>query len=88
MKRPNHKRENNANIKFYSRPEPHKRLRRFLSPAFTTKYIDGLGYLFEECMGTMIEVYERSFSAEKALRQAQTLETDLMEDLHNVALDM
>lgn len=35
-------------------------------------------------MATMIEVYERSFSAEKKL----TLETDLMEDLHNVALDM
>lgn len=40
------------------------------------------------CMRAMIEVYEHRFSAEKASRQAQTLETDLMEDLHNVALDM
>ncbi|QDS73814.1 hypothetical protein FKW77_006095 [Venturia effusa] len=70
------------------RPEPHKRLKRFLSPAFTTKYIDDLGYLFEDCMRTIIDVYERGFSADTACRQNQTLETDLMEDLHNVALDI
>ncbi|TLD36766.1 cytochrome p450 [Venturia nashicola] len=70
------------------RREPHKQLKRFLAPAFTTKYIDGLGYLFEECVGTMIEVYERSFAADKRPREDQSLETDLMEDLHNVALDI
>lgn len=76
-----------------SRPEPHRKLKRFLSPAFTTAYVDGLGFLFEKCTQSLLDKYEvlkneRPIGATGMVEKGHFIRTDLMDDLHNVALDM
>ena len=67
-----------------SRPEPHRRLKKFLSPAFTVSYIDKLEVLFEQCVRDLLQKYQTALDEAKD----PAIESDFMEDLHNVALDM
>jgi cytochrome P450 len=77
---------------FYaSRPEPHRRLKKFLSPAFTVAYIDKLEVLFEQCVRDLLQKYQAAIDEAKAKPgdvKRPAIESDFMEDLHNVALDM
>lgn len=66
-----------------SRPEPHKRLKRFLSPAFTVSYVDKLETYFAKSIGDLIAKYEDVLGG-----KGNGAAIDLMDDLHNVALDM
>lgn len=75
----------------YSRFEPHRKLKRLLAPAFTVTYVDGLTYLFEKCMQSLLDKYETAKIHELSKRSGEKLvkfETDMMVDLHNIALDM
>lgn len=65
------------------RPDPHKKLRRFLSPAFTVKYVDDLDFLFQQCIELLLRKYYALSCSE-----TQSFQTDLNEDLHSLALDM
>jgi len=71
-----------------SRPNPHKKLKRFLGPAFTTSYVDKLIPLFGISIGDLITKYDRLLTDGNMPNSKASVETDLMEDLHNVALDM
>lgn len=66
-----------------SRPEPHKRLKRFLSPAFTVSYVDKLERYFAKSISDLIAKYEYVLGG-----KGDGATIDLMDDLHNVALDM
>ncbi|KAH8593479.1 cytochrome P450 [Bisporella sp. PMI_857] len=70
------------------RYEPHKRLKRFLSPAFTVSYIDNLETLFQDCIQDLINKYQNLIDAKPLQASISGIETDFMEDLHNVALDI
>ncbi|KAI3571068.1 cytochrome P450 [Fusarium oxysporum f. sp. albedinis] len=67
------------------RPVPHKRLKRFLSPAFTVAYIDNLECFFVGTIRDLLNKYETSLSKSP---QSNKIEVDVMDDLHNVALDI
>jgi len=69
-----------------SRPVPHRKLKKFLSPAFTVAYIDKLDTLFSQCIRDLLQKYQIALL--KGHANYYSIETDLMEDLHNVALDM
>ncbi|KAL2682376.1 hypothetical protein Neosp_006826 [[Neocosmospora] mangrovei] len=68
------------------RPMPHKRLKRFLSPAFTVAYIDNLEAFFAGTIRDLLNKYEVSLSDDNT--ESNCIEVDLMDDLHNVALDI
>ncbi|KAM0417031.1 hypothetical protein ACHAPT_012997 [Fusarium lateritium] len=68
------------------RPVPHKRLKRFLSPAFTVAYIDNLETFFAGTIQDLLNKYQTSLSDDST--QPNCIDVDLMDDLHNVALDM
>ncbi|GKZ56835.1 hypothetical protein AnigIFM49718_002129 [Aspergillus niger] len=70
------------------RPDPHKRLKKFLSPAFTIAYVDGLEFLFSECVGDLINRYVDLLSSPTSRGQRELVVTDLMQDLHSLALDI
>ncbi|KAG4426254.1 hypothetical protein IFR04_000720 [Cadophora malorum] len=71
------------------RPEPHRRLKKFLSPAFTVSYIDKLEVLFEQCVRDLLQKYQTSLDEAKVGDvKRPAIESDFMEDLHNVALDI
>ncbi|RDH33525.1 cytochrome P450 [Aspergillus welwitschiae] len=70
------------------RPDPHKRLKKFLSPAFTIAYVDGLEFLFSECVGDLINRYVDLLSSPTSRGQKELVVTDLMQDLHSLALDI
>ncbi|KAI6350655.1 hypothetical protein MCOR25_010496 [Pyricularia grisea] len=70
------------------RHEPHKRLKRFLSPAFTVAYIDNLEKYFQKTLRELLDKYESQISADTASASFNGIEVDLMDDLHNVALDI
>lgn len=70
-----------------SRPEPHRRLKRFLSPAFTVSYVDKLESYFAKSIGDLIAKYEAVLGG-KGDGDPRGATVDLMDDLHNVALDM
>lgn len=65
---------------------PHKRLKRFLSPAFTVSYVDNLDVFFAKTIRNLLDKYQASISPVDPARSGY--EVDLMDDLHNVALDM
>ncbi|PVH96074.1 cytochrome P450 [Periconia macrospinosa] len=65
------------------REEPHKKLRKFLNPAFSVKYVDGLDHLFQQCVEVLIRRYYKISAA-----GAKSFQVDLNEDLHNLALDI
>ncbi|OXV06037.1 hypothetical protein Egran_06197 [Elaphomyces granulatus] len=70
------------------RTDPHKRLKRFLSPAFTIAYVDKLDVLFAKCIQDLISRYASRFDSPKAVSFEEKGVTDLMVDLHDVALDI
>ncbi|KAH8434068.1 uncharacterized protein LDX57_011705 [Aspergillus melleus] len=70
------------------RPGPHKNLERFLSPAFSMSYVDNLDQFFSLCVGSLIDKYRNQACPESYLQAPTTTEIDLMNGLHNVALDM
>ncbi|KAL9561580.1 hypothetical protein ACKAV7_014427 [Fusarium commune] len=65
---------------------PHKRLKRFLSPAFTVGYVDNLETVFKGVMRDLLQNYV-TLLAESA-STVEGVQTDLMDDLHKVALDI
>ncbi|PYH34398.1 cytochrome P450 [Aspergillus neoniger CBS 115656] len=67
---------------------PHKRLKKFLSPAFTIAYVDGHEFLFAKCVGDLINRYVDLLSCPSPKGEKAPVVTDLMEDLHSLALDM
>jgi hypothetical protein len=72
-----------------SREVPHRKLKKFLSPAFTVAYVDNLDTLFSQCISDLLQKYQMAFQLGIEGSVAHHgIETDLMEDLHNVALDM
>ncbi|KAI8238714.1 Cytochrome P450 monooxygenase FUS8 [Colletotrichum sp. SAR 10_99] len=70
------------------RPEPHKRLKRFLSPAFTVNYIDNLEVFFKTTVRDLLNKYQTQINADPVYYAKKGIEVDLMDDLHNVALDI
>ena len=72
-----------------SRPVPHRKLKKFLSPAFTVAYIDKLDTLFGQCINDLLRKYQIAIQLDiQGRANYYSTEVDLMEDLHNVALDM
>ena len=70
-----------------SRHDPHKRLKKFLSPAFTVTSVDKLDSFFMACTHVLLKNYYRLVDQASAEGRAQ-IKTDLMRDLHCLALDM
>ncbi|KAK6225188.1 cytochrome p450 [Colletotrichum tabaci] len=70
------------------RPEPHKRLKRFLSPAFTVNYIDNLETFFKTTVRDVLNKYQTQINEDPVYYAKEGFEVDLMDDLHNVALDI
>ncbi|KAG7045259.1 cytochrome p450 [Colletotrichum scovillei] len=70
------------------RQEPHRRLKRFLSPAFTVNYIDNLEMFFESTVRDVLNKYQAQINEDPVYHAKQGIEVDLMDDLHNVALDI
>ncbi|KAF4898139.1 Cytochrome P450 monooxygenase FUS8 [Colletotrichum viniferum] len=70
------------------RPEPHKRLKRFLSPAFTVNYIDNLEMFFKTTVRDLLNKCQTQINADPVYYAKKGIEVDLMDDLHNVALDI
>ncbi|TGO35066.1 hypothetical protein BHYA_0171g00020 [Botrytis hyacinthi] len=70
-----------------SRREPHKRLKRFLSPAFSVSYVDNLEFLFSKCLQDLIYRYAALSDSSSSVKNKPAV-TDMMNDLHNVALDI
>lgn len=76
-------------LTYSSRPVPHRKLKKFLSPAFTVAHIDKLDALFSQCIRDLLEKYQIAIQLDIQDRaNYYGIEIDLMEDLHNVALDM
>lgn len=67
---------------------PHKNLRRFLGPAFTISSVDKLDNFFKNCTGILLRNYVQTMNKQKAAGKGVTFKTDLMRDLHCLALDM
>ncbi|EPS29010.1 hypothetical protein PDE_03956 [Penicillium oxalicum 114-2] len=70
------------------RPDPHKQLKKLMSPAFTVAYIDDLEFLFSECVGDLIKSYVDKLSASESAGGNRPTVTDLMKDFHSLALDI
>ncbi|KAI3392842.1 hypothetical protein diail_5048 [Diaporthe ilicicola] len=70
------------------RYEPHKKLKRFLSPAFTVNYIDNLESYFQDTVRALLSKYQNDIENDFQVAKNTGFQADLMDDLHNVALDM
>ncbi|KAK2599236.1 hypothetical protein N8I77_011006 [Diaporthe amygdali] len=70
------------------RYEPHKKLKRFLSPAFTVNYIDNLESYFQHTVRALLFKYQNDIENDFQLAKHAGFPADLMDDLHNVALDI
>ncbi|KAK8012845.1 cytochrome P450 [Apiospora marii] len=70
------------------RYEPHKRLKRFLSPAFTVAYIDNLETYFKTTVRDLLDKYQSTIADDPLAAAKNGITVDLMDDLHNVALDI
>ena len=81
-----------TNTRNYSRPVPHRNLKKFLSPAFTVASVDKLDTFFKACVSTLLDNYYNE--VDKAIAQNPktntngNVETDFMRDLHCLALDI
>jgi hypothetical protein len=72
----------------YSRAQPHYNLKKFLSPAFTVAYVDKLDHFFCKSIQHLICKFEGMLGPEGSPAGKKAVMTDMMDDLHNVALDM
>ncbi|RAK95987.1 cytochrome P450 [Aspergillus ibericus CBS 121593] len=70
------------------RQDPHKRLKRFLSPAFTISYIDNLEFLFAKCIEELISKYTSLLDEHPVVDARPSCVMDLMDDVHKLALDI
>lgn len=70
------------------RHDAHKRLKRFLSPAFTVNYVDNLECFFENTVQDLLHNYARKIDEDPVYHAKTGIEVDLMDDLHKLALDM
>ncbi|KAK8065860.1 cytochrome P450 [Apiospora hydei] len=70
------------------RHDPHKRLKRFLSPAFTVAYIDNLETYFKTTVRDLLDKYQSTIAEDPLAATKNGITVDLMDDLHNVALDI
>ncbi|KAK8058496.1 cytochrome P450 [Apiospora phragmitis] len=70
------------------RHDPHKRLKRFLSPAFTVAYIDNLETYFKSTIRDLLDKYQSKIAEDPLAATKNGITIDLMDDLHNVALDI
>ncbi|KAK7963627.1 hypothetical protein PG988_010601 [Apiospora saccharicola] len=70
------------------RHDPHKRLKRFLSPAFTVAYIDNLETYFKTTVRDLLDKYQATIADDPLAAAKNGITVDLMDDLHNVALDI
>ncbi|KAK1524050.1 cytochrome P450 3A9 [Colletotrichum costaricense] len=70
------------------RQEPHRRLKRFLFPAFTVNYIDNLEMSFKSTVRDVLNKYQTQINEDAVHYAKKGIEVDLMDDLHNVALDI
>jgi hypothetical protein len=59
-----------------------------LNPAFTVSYIDHLEEFFQNTVRCLLRKYQDQMSVDEKSVAKKGLEADLMDDLHNVALDM
>jgi len=57
-----------------------------LSPAFTVAYVDNLEVYFQNIVRDLLNKYQSKVMSNSPSEYG--FETDFMEDLHNVALDM
>ncbi|OHF03155.1 cytochrome P450 3A9 [Colletotrichum orchidophilum] len=64
------------------------RLKRFLSPAFTVNYIDNLETFFKSTVRDVLNKYQTHIKEDPVYNAKNGIEVDLMDDLHNVALDI
>lgn len=71
-----------------SRDKPHRNLKRFLGPAFTITSVDNLDSFFMDCVNNLLKNYYRELRKGQVGAAGQTFITDLMRDLHCLALDM
>src|SRR4051794_36936303 len=80
-----------ANAKNYSRPVPHRNLKKFLSPAFTVSSVDKLDTFFKACVSTLLNNYytevDKAIAQDPKSNPNGNIETDFMRDLHCLALD-
>jgi hypothetical protein len=76
-----------ADMRRCRRPAVHKNLKKLLSPSFTVGYVDGLDPLFQKPVRDILDVYmHRETEAKKSGQKS--FKTNLMEDLHKVALEI
>lgn len=76
-----------ANMLCCRRPAVHKKLKKLLAPSFTVGYVDGLDALFQKPVRDILDVYKCREQKARASGQ-KCFQTNLMEDLHKIALEM
>lgn len=59
-----------------------------MSPAFTVNYIDNLESFFQDTVRALLSKYQKDIDRDVQLAKHTGFQVDLMDDLHNVALDM
>lgn len=59
-----------------------------MSPAFTVNYIDNLESYFQDTVRALLSKYQMDIENDFELAKHTGFQADLMDDLHNVALDM
>lgn len=59
-----------------------------MSPAFTVNYIDNLESFFQHTVRALLSKYQSDIDRDPQLAKHTGFQVDLMDDLHNVALDM
>ncbi|KAH6877811.1 cytochrome P450 [Alternaria rosae] len=74
------------------RPVPHRNLKKFLSPAFTVSSVDKLDTFFKACTSILLSNYytevDKAITQDPKSNPNGDFETDLMRDLHCLALDI
>ncbi|RYO11808.1 hypothetical protein AA0111_g12720 [Alternaria arborescens] len=74
------------------RPVPHRNLKKFLSPAFTVASVDKLDTYFKACVSTLLDNYydevDKAVDKDLSFKPNGNIQTDLMRDLHCLALDI
>jgi cytochrome P450 len=71
---------------------PHRNLKKFLSPAFSVASVDKLDTYFKACVSTLLDNYndevDKAISKDLSFKPNGNIQTDLMRDLHCLALDI
>ncbi|KAF1940411.1 cytochrome P450 [Clathrospora elynae] len=67
---------------------PHRNLKKFLNPAFTVASVDRVDSFFKACTSILLENYYIEVNKTKKSSSSANIKTDLMRDLHCLALDI